>query len=383
MSKRMLVDPRASALFAALAAATSVGCAGPPPAPAESPAGESAQDQGGLEVTVDDFTAPLSNYGTWSDDPTYGRVWQPSPDVAGPDFVPYASDGSWVTNEDGAWMFQSKYDTEWGWATYHYGRWIVRADGRWAWVPDAVWGPSWVDWRYGEGVVGWVPLGPAGYAVLEDRWFFVGEQHLGDPVLLAFRFRGERAHAAFLHAERLGGRGPSANRIRAAGGSVRTARYARPTRAAVRASARSSVMRAMSNGRASPGSLSRYGLHGGGAHADAVAAVRASGPAGRASRPEAHAAPAAHASAPAERAERSAPPEHASPQPPATSHSAPQHAHAHNANQTHNTPAAHTAAHNTPHPAAHSAPAAHAAAPVVKPKPKTPPPPATPVKHHK
>ena len=93
MSKRMVA--LAVALAVAVAAA-SVGCAGPPPAPAESPAGDAAQsdgaqDQGGGQVTVDDFTAPLSNYGTWSDDPSYGRVWQPSPDVVGQDFTPYAS----------------------------------------------------------------------------------------------------------------------------------------------------------------------------------------------------------------------------------------------------------------------------------------------------
>src|SRR5579863_10253444 len=46
---------------------------------------------GGDDVAVDDFVAPLGSYGTWVDVAPYGRVWQPADDVAGEDFVPYAS----------------------------------------------------------------------------------------------------------------------------------------------------------------------------------------------------------------------------------------------------------------------------------------------------
>ena len=31
---------------------------------------------------------------------------------------------------------------------------------RWVWVPDDVWGPAWVSWRYGDDYVGWAPLPP-------------------------------------------------------------------------------------------------------------------------------------------------------------------------------------------------------------------------------
>jgi len=58
-------------------------------------------------------------------------------------------------------VFASNYP--WGWAPFHYGNWVY-ADAGWCWVPGRVWAPAWVDWRYGNGYVGWYPLPPVGYA---------------------------------------------------------------------------------------------------------------------------------------------------------------------------------------------------------------------------
>jgi hypothetical protein len=230
-------------LAPALAAAVALGCEPRPPLPPEAPQNPPAEAYGaqqsaadpnaGREVAVDDFVQPLSQYGAWVDDPTYGRVWKPSAEVAGPDFVPYASDGAWVANEDGGWVFESRYDADWGWATYHYGRWLELDTVGWVWVPGTVWAPSWVEWRYGGGYVGWVPMGPPGVVIAESRWAFVEERRFGEPGTLAHRLPPERIHAAFVGAapmvEVRGGGwtvGPPAAQLRAAGAPVRTVRAA-------------------------------------------------------------------------------------------------------------------------------------------------------------
>src|SRR5262249_11217012 len=149
---------------------------------------------------------------------------------------PYSSDGSWAANEDGGWVFQSKYDNEWGWATYHYGRWVDHDELGWVWIPGNEWAPAWVDFRYGGGHVGWAPMGPPGYTVVENRWSFVEERHFGDPGgVVSFRVAPERVHAVFTAAapmeRRGGGRGgvavawsfgPPMASIRAAGAPIRS-----------------------------------------------------------------------------------------------------------------------------------------------------------------
>jgi hypothetical protein len=107
-----------------------------------------------------DFHATLDPVGDWVDDPTYGTVWVPNPEVVGPDFVPYASGGHWAYGDDYAWV--SDYD--WGWAPFHYGRWVY-ADGRgWSWIAGRQYAPAWVSWRVAEpgfGFVGWAPAPPS------------------------------------------------------------------------------------------------------------------------------------------------------------------------------------------------------------------------------
>jgi hypothetical protein len=83
--------------------------------------------------------------------------WQPT--VA-------AVNASWRPMAIGRWLWTS---SGWYWysiiagAGYHYGRWYQYPACGWVWVPGAVWGPSWVTWRYTDGYCGWAPLPPHAY----------------------------------------------------------------------------------------------------------------------------------------------------------------------------------------------------------------------------
>ncbi len=67
-----------------------------------------------------DFREPLEDYGTWSDDTTYGTVWYPDATVVGTDFAPYQTSGHWELDQNDDWMWVSDYD--WGYIPFHYGR---------------------------------------------------------------------------------------------------------------------------------------------------------------------------------------------------------------------------------------------------------------------
>ncbi|WP_438019292.1 DUF6600 domain-containing protein [Sorangium sp. So ce315] len=109
-----------------------------------------------------EFHEPLAPYGTWLDDPTYGRVWVPSAVVVGPDFAPYQTAGRWAMTDDGDWMWVSDY--AWGHIPFHYGRWVWISAHGWAWIPGRVYAPAWVVWRVGDhGYIGWAPMPPTYY----------------------------------------------------------------------------------------------------------------------------------------------------------------------------------------------------------------------------
>lgn len=113
----------------------------------------------GTRVDAETIHSTLDGLGEWVDDPTYGVVWIPSREAIGErEFVPYGTSGHWVLTNVG-WYWQSDY--VWGWLTFHYGRWVT-VGGAWAWVPGGMFAPAWVDWRVGEGIVGWAPLPPRG-----------------------------------------------------------------------------------------------------------------------------------------------------------------------------------------------------------------------------
>jgi hypothetical protein len=119
------------------------------------------------------FQDALSPYGRWLYMQNIGWVWTPDQSVVGTDFQPYASGGQWVSTTDG-WVFANQWP--FGWATFHYGRWLLDANFGWLWIPGYDWGPSWVDWRYGGGYVGWAPLPPVGFSIsvgFSPWWCFV------------------------------------------------------------------------------------------------------------------------------------------------------------------------------------------------------------------
>lgn len=107
-------------------------------------------------VTDAEIDATLGGYGQWVNTEDYGQVWRPDATQVGVDFTPYESGGSWEQTDAG-WAFACDYS--WGWLPFHYGRWAWFHD-YWGWVPGHRWGPAWVEWRHGGGVVGWRPMRP-------------------------------------------------------------------------------------------------------------------------------------------------------------------------------------------------------------------------------
>lgn len=127
------------------------------------------------QSTFEEYLAP---YGTWVDTPDQGRVWSPS--GTGPNWQPY-TDGRWVDTEWG-WSFAST--VPWGWAVFHYGRWGFGPRLGWYWVPDFVWGPAWVSWRYSPGFICWSPFAPTGFGFGRHwpGWVVLPAQHFRRPV---------------------------------------------------------------------------------------------------------------------------------------------------------------------------------------------------------
>jgi hypothetical protein len=118
--------------------------------------GDSYDDEDPAALT--DFHQTLDPYGSWSDDPTYGTVWTPSPTAVGADFQPYVSSGHWVYEDDWVWVS----DYPWGWAPFHYGRWVLVAGRGWVWIPGRAYRGAWVVWSVDDGwdYVGWAPAPP-------------------------------------------------------------------------------------------------------------------------------------------------------------------------------------------------------------------------------
>ncbi len=100
------------------------------------------------------FYDDLLPYGEWIALEPGLHVWRPR--SVHYDWQPY-SHGRWVWTRHGwYWMSSEPF----GWAVFHYGRWSMHPRYGWVWYPDRVWGPAWVEWRYGDAYVGWAPLPP-------------------------------------------------------------------------------------------------------------------------------------------------------------------------------------------------------------------------------
>lgn len=110
-------------------------------------------DENDADVDISYFYEQLSPYGAWVNNPPFGYVWIPR---VGRHWRPYAY-GRWVWTDYG-WAFVSR--DRWGWAVFHYGRWGWERGLGWYWVPDTVWAPAWVSWRWGGRYIGWAPIPP-------------------------------------------------------------------------------------------------------------------------------------------------------------------------------------------------------------------------------
>lgn len=109
-----------------------------------------------------DFREPLSPYGSWVEDSSYGTVWVPNSAAVGADFAPYQSAGHWALDSNDDWIWVSDYD--WGYIPFHYGRWVWLTSSGWGWIPGRTYAPAWVNWRVGEGgYIGWAPMPPSWY----------------------------------------------------------------------------------------------------------------------------------------------------------------------------------------------------------------------------
>jgi len=157
-----------------------------------------AHAQASVGVSVaGDFRIALEPHGAWRHHRRFGDVWVPANRHR--DWRPYTV-GHWVYTDDYGWYWVADdQEADWGWVTYHYGRWYRDADYGWFWIPNDVWGPAWVDWRYGDQYVGWAPEPPDEVVVeVQDEpvyWSFVTAGDLIAPsiatVLLPFERRAE------------------------------------------------------------------------------------------------------------------------------------------------------------------------------------------------
>jgi hypothetical protein len=137
------------------------------------------------------FHSALSPYGEWLELEAGFHVWRPRHLHAG--WRPYLY-GRWAWTDYGWYWVSSE---PFGWAVFHYGRWFYDDYYGWVWVPDRIWGPSWVEWRYDDDYIGWAPLPP--YASFSfsigirftthwmapvHYWSFVRHRHFTSPNVL-------------------------------------------------------------------------------------------------------------------------------------------------------------------------------------------------------
>ncbi|HNQ78247.1 MAG TPA: hypothetical protein PKJ37_04705 [Acidobacteriota bacterium] len=115
------------------------------------------------------YADDLDYYGSWRSVPAYGHVWFPSPAYLGAGWNPYYN-GYWHYTPWGTtWI---SYEP-WGWVPFHYGRWTFVIGVGWGWIPDVFFSPAWVSWYWGDGWIGWCPLGYYGPLWEPCGWYSV------------------------------------------------------------------------------------------------------------------------------------------------------------------------------------------------------------------
>jgi FecR protein len=79
-------------------------------------------------------TTDLNYYGSFSNVPGYGSLWQP-----------YFAGAGWDPFMNGAWAFAPGFGYgwvsgyPWGWTPYHYGSWVYVPTYGWGWQPGGPW----------------------------------------------------------------------------------------------------------------------------------------------------------------------------------------------------------------------------------------------------
>ena len=97
---------------------------------------------------------------------------------------PIRSGIGFYTNDYGWYWVSEGEEAGWGLVTFHYGHWVYDDEFGWMWIPGTEWGPGWVQWRRGDGYVGWAPLPPeVGYSYGPDLWVFVRERDVISPYI--------------------------------------------------------------------------------------------------------------------------------------------------------------------------------------------------------
>jgi len=86
----------------------------------------------------------LSYYGSYSNVPGFGMLWQPF--FISAEWNPFM-DGAWAFYPGMGYMWASAYP--WGWLPYYYGNWMYAPGYGWGWQPGA-----WNNWRGGLHYVG-------------------------------------------------------------------------------------------------------------------------------------------------------------------------------------------------------------------------------------
>ena len=100
----------------------------------------------------------MNYYGSYTNVPGYGMLWQPY--FAGVGWDPFM-DGAWGFYPGYGYMFASAYP--WGWLPYHYGSWTFLGNGGWFWVPgnfyrnNGWWGNGFQPVPVVHGPAGWLP----------------------------------------------------------------------------------------------------------------------------------------------------------------------------------------------------------------------------------
>jgi hypothetical protein len=79
-------------------------------------------------------TNDLNYYGSFSNVPGYGNVWQPY--FAGAGWDPFMN-GAWAFTPGFGYGWVSGYP--WGWTPYHYGSWVYLPTSGWGWLPGGTW----------------------------------------------------------------------------------------------------------------------------------------------------------------------------------------------------------------------------------------------------